>query len=448
MPRHSTPWWNAQKNCWATNLGGKRKFAPSDIGRHEKPQRLGIPIRAWDWHDELKASREVVPVKPDTMTVRRLCNLYLKWVEEQVAIDELASMTFKGHKTKLGRICGVKANAKSLPLGSKFAHQLKASDLDIAVTQWQQGAGELNGIPYRPWYVKNLVRSIQGVYGWACRPVGGREPERLLDVNPIAGYRAPSVPQSAERYAERSEAATFLWFWWRDYAAKHEKGSLGEKFERSVVLLERVLINTGCRPGEACAMTWDDIQWNAGRTTSGLSYAKVVIPPERHKTGDKTGRARTIYLTPALTRAIRRVYDRPDRHKTHLFTHMAGIKNGRYWNREDDSGDPWNAEALAARVRKVRSAAIAEGARLKEEKKPTRGLDELKEKGPNAVRNYRWRHTAISNLLMMGVDIATVAELVGTSVEMIRKTYGHLLDGHLALAAEKMTGFRKAARQT
>jgi integrase len=54
--------------------------------------------------------------------------------------------------------------------------------------------------------------------------------------------------------------------------------------------------------------------------------------------------------------------------------------------------------------------------------------------------NYRWRHTAISTLLMLGVDVPTVAELTGTSPEMINKHYSHL-----AAAAEKLVG-RKSGR--
>src|SRR5581483_8234949 len=68
----------------------------------------------------------------------------------------------------------------------------------------------------------------------------------------------------------------------------------------------------------------------------------------------------------------------------------------------------------------------------------------VKDEGHNRLTNYRWRHTAISTLLMLGVDVPTVAELTGTSPEMIYRHYGHLLDEHLAAAAEKLAGRRKA----
>jgi hypothetical protein len=39
---------------------------------------------------------------------------------------------------------------------------------------------------------------------------------------------------------------------------------------------------------------------------------------------------------------------------------------------------------------------------------------------------------------MLGIEVATAAELAGTSPEMIYRHYGHLLDSHLATAAEKL----------
>jgi hypothetical protein len=39
---------------------------------------------------------------------------------------------------------------------------------------------------------------------------------------------------------------------------------------------------------------------------------------------------------------------------------------------------------------------------------------------------------------MSSVDVATVAELLGTGVAQIQRTYGHLLSDHLARASEKL----------
>jgi integrase len=67
----------------------------------------------------------------------------------------------------------------------------------------------------------------------------------------------------------------------------------------------------------------------------------------------------------------------------------------------------------------------------------------IRDEGDDRLTNYRWRHTAASTLLMMGVDTLTVAELLGTSPEMIFRHYGHILDDHLATAASKLAGGRR-----
>lgn len=52
---------------------------------------------------------------------------------------------------------------------------------------------------------------------------------------------------------------------------------------------------------------------------------------------------------------------------------------------------------------------------------------------------YAYRHTYITDAMWQGVDVATVAELTGTSIEMIQWHYGHLAQrtDHLREAAVK-----------
>lgn len=56
------------------------------------------------------------------------------------------------------------------------------------------------------------------------------------------------------------------------------------------------------------------------------------------------------------------------------------------------------------------------------------------------IANFRFhdlRHTAISYMIMNGIDLKTVAELVGhTTAEMVDKRYGHLSPDHKRIAAE------------
>ena len=73
------------------------------------------------------------------------------------------------------------------------------------------------------------------------------------------------------------------------------------------------------------------------------------------------------------------------------------------------NGKPWDKDLLDQRFRKVREWAQV---RVR-------------------VTIYDFRRLWISEALMAGVEVFTVAKMAGTSVQMIEKTYGHLRGGHL-----------------
>ena len=53
---------------------------------------------------------------------------------------------------------------------------------------------------------------------------------------------------------------------------------------------------------------------------------------------------------------------------------------------------------------------------------------------PPKATTYSIRHSTITDLIHAGVDSLTVAQLAGTSVAMIEKHYGHLLQKQSAAA--------------
>lgn len=129
---------------------------------------------------------------------------------------------------------------------------------------------------------------------------------------------------------------------------------------------------TGCRPGDPAAMLRKD--WD-GRTAS-VTF--------RTKTGE-----RTIPVSPTA----KALFDRLAKSKlptARMFT------NG---------GGDWTPQAWAPMVK----AAAA------------------KAKLPAAVVAYTLRHCWITDAIVGGMDPVTVARLTGTSLEMISKTYGHLV---------------------
>lgn len=422
MGRPHKPQWHAPRHCWKATISGRTRYFGREIPPTERPQVGGVPARAWEAMNALIATEEPAAVAPAQITGAGLCELYLQWAEGRKTEGRLSREHYINKEYHLGKFAEA--------LGDRPAGTLAPDDMNEFI-----GAMLAR---HAPNYVANICASVSAAFNWAVRT-------KLLPTNPITGYESPTVPRAPERFAERKEAATFLALWRR----RADRTTTAGRFARLTILLERVLIRTGARPGELCNLWWADIRWDAARTSAGHAYARAVVPPERWKSGEKTGRPRTIYLSPTLTRALRREMERTDRHSCNVFVHGRG-RGGK------GAGEPWESGSrLSKTILRARRAAIADLAEIANQIKAGQDVSpwerrwagvSIHDEGHDRLTNYRWRHTAISTLLMLGVDVPTVAELTGTSPEMIHRVYGHLLDAHLATAAEKLAAGRKPSR--
>ena len=57
---------------------------------------------------------------------------------------------------------------------------------------------------------------------------------------------------------------------------------------------------------------------------------------------------------------------------------------------------------------------------------------------PSTTTAYTLRHSVITDLIANGIDVVTAARLAGTSVQMVEKHYGHLVDHRSADALERL----------
>jgi integrase len=90
-------------------------------------------------------------------------------------------------------------------------------------------------------------------------------------------------------------------------------------------------------------------------------------------------------------------------------------------------GKPWKRRALAGRFNRIKEVA--------EEME----LGEIREN----ITIYDFRHLWISDALMAGNDIATVARMAGTSIAMIEGVYGHFRNEHLQQAQARLDEMRE-----
>lgn len=166
------------------------------------------------------------------------------------------------------------------------------------------------------------------------------------------------------------------------YLDRGQRRALLEATEGDVRDLLTCIALTGCRPGDPAAMLRKDYDKRTGSVTF------------RTKTGK-----RTIPISPAA----KALFDRLAKAKlpnAYLFT---------------NAGDPWASLDWAPMVKKAAAKA------------------EL----PADTVAYTLRHSWITDAILGGMDLLTVAKLTGTSLTMIQDHYGHLVHG---VARDKLEG--------
>jgi integrase len=88
----------------------------------------------------------------------------------------------------------------------------------------------------------------------------------------------------------------------------------------------------------------------------------------------------------------------------------------------DPKGRRWERRGLDVRFKQVRKLA----------------------KVRDEITIYSFRHLWISESLMAGIDVATVAKMAGTSIAMIERVYGHFSGQHFQDAQDKLDAARAA----
>ena len=146
------------------------------------------------------------------------------------------------------------------------------------------------------------------------------------------------------------------------------------------------LYGTGCRPGEAYYATAK----NYDRTHGAIVHRHDAEPPDYvHKTARKTGKDRVIYLNADLREMVERL--------------SLKYPTGPLLRNRD--GRPWTNSSVYLMLKRLRTKL---------------GLTAGK------MIAYSYRHTFATDWLLDGGSIKVLADLMGNSVAMIEKHYGHL----------------------
>jgi len=435
--RRAGYYWEKRTQAYRTDSGGRTKRFYG-IARDDQ---VGIATAFSSYISDLDA--ESRPPEPTGLDIA------LAFTKEPMGRKP---RTVQSHRERLVFFSKFKLKAKDPALGSLRAAEYRAAHLKSLVKKMKAEG-------HSPHYITGIVSSVKAAFNWAASEEGGS----LISSSPFGReVKAPPIPRSPERYATRAEVAAFLRFA-KNRAETVKLGKIPKKarkddvlktcalyrgFARQLLLLVRVSAHTGARPGSLASAWWED--FDPARGT-------IILPPDRHKTGHKTARALTIHLPPILVRALTRKRGKPGSHPVAIFTHKRG-RGGVDRGAEKEAGEPWgkfttlpngkpsfdaDTGPLCRTVRKLRAEVVAEAKRRKNAGKPMRGLDLIQDEGDNRFVIYKLRHTSISDDIMNGGNIATVAELKGTSPRMLETTYTHLLSDHLDQAAKTLHAKRR-----
>ena len=202
----------------------------------------------------------------------------------------------------------------------------------------------------------------------------------------------PAVPEPQLRWPTSDELARLL----GETAARNDR----------LHALWLLAAHTGCRLGELLALTWDDVNLDAGLLSVNRVLVKVVAQTATYGEPKTKRSRRVVPLTPAAVVALRHHHTRQAEEKLKL-------------------GGDYGTENLVFAT--VVGTAISHAVAMQYFKRAL-GWADL----PSEIRIHDLRHAAATLMLGNGVDVPTVAKVLGHARNSTTlDVYGHAVPGNL-----------------
>lgn len=245
---------------------------------------------------------------------------------------------------------------------------------------------------------RNCVTGLLAAFNWARK-------SKLIVENPIEGIeKDPSTSRGAEALIGNDAA---------EIEANHQKIMAASPPPYRPFL--QALKDTGARPGELMAATAADFKAETGA---------LVFPKEATRTRDqfahKTAKRkdRVIFLSGPTLDHVKGLVTR---YPTGPLFRRAWPEGSKHRRKAGGDAPPFSRVSVVDRFLKLQ-----------------------KKLGMPNLTAYSYRHTYATELLKAGMDVETLAELMGNSALVIRQHYSHLLADTRALR-EKLERFKTAA---
>jgi integrase len=334
------------------------------------------------------------------LTAGALMDLFLDWVQQHRSRD-----TYQTRRTYCSRFGAFQVGSSKTRIADLPANKVKGDDL----AEWLNHLEAKEGLSAQT--RRHAETSIKHCWNWATR-YPSPTPYLPPTYRPFSSVERVYVPPKAlteHDLLTEAEITALLAAAEVDLDQFHRFGVKTPRVEnpyRGFADLLRCYYHTGARTGELAVCEVGDVLFRTGQVILG-----------KHKRS-RTQRAPTIrHIT--LNEEALAIFRK----------HCEGKQPTEKVFLNSDRR-PWSGSLLPKRFERIK-----EVARVMK-------LGEVREQ----LTIYDFRHLWISEMLMAGNDVATVARMAGTSIAMIERVYGHFRNEHLQEAQSRLDQARKRRR--
>jgi integrase len=375
---------------WFTKAGGETYFGNINEVPFQEARKL--------FSDHVKSLVEnEKSSKRQTLKAGELMDLFLEWVKKN-----RSGRTYSTRKTYCSRFGSFRVGSQGTPIADLPAHRVKSTDLEAWLDHLKDGM-QLDAQTR-----VHAETSVRHCWNWATK-YPSPTPYLPPSFRPFAGVERTRVPLKAlteEDLITDQEIKTLL------EAAKvdlDEFHRFGPKKRRAVnpyagfADMLKCYYHTGARTGELAGCRVEDVLFRTHQVVLGKHKRSSTLrnPTPRH-----------ITLNDEALEIFRRQCE-GKKHDDHVFL--------------NSDNRPWARQTLPDRFERIKE--IAEKKKLGKVRRH--------------ITIYDFRHLWISEALMSGNDVATVAKMAGTSIAMIERVYGHFRNEHLREAQARLDEARK-----
>ena len=347
--------------------------------------------------------RTRTPSRDEVTTIGGVFSLFLAWVKENRSAKQ-----YDRRRRDCSRFC-------RLEWGGRRVADIDALEVTGPMLEaWRnklrvaKAGGDPDAFGLDPQSLLHAETSVRHAFNWATKHPG---PKTLLPVTfrPFGGVERTRPPRKALTEADLLDSSEvkglleaaahdidqFRRWGIEAHIAKHGR----EEFrpcKDSFADILRVFYATGARTGELAKVKVGDFLPRS---------RQLVLGDHKRSATEKVATVRHITLNDEALEIVRRL--------------CAGRERGGHVFTTRD-GKAWDPKKLNMRLHVARRVSAALGQVVRE-----------------GTTIYDFRHLWISEALMAGVDLMTVARMAGTSVRMIETVYGHFRRDHYD-AAQKL----------